>query len=248
MLIPCLLIWWRKQSELHSDTSTFSELFLLAYQFPVLEKWLSWQWCWNIQSLTYRSRLCHLSDSPSQRCWSYWAQTWQRYVSEQHSVTCASMKVLGVNNISRSLRFKDSSENMAPATGKHPAGRKRMLYNNWLNVFIDVSHLFFFLLTTGLFTGWNTNQRRTTAPREPTARSTKSSSFMSIVPWILRPKYCKPGAKSAAAILWKTDGEKHESLSKCHNDNCLEGKFNKKKRFLFDKKTINYKKTIKIQR
>lgn len=59
--------------------------------------------------------------------------------------------------------------------------------------------------TTVLFSGRNTNQRRTAAPREPTAKSTEPSLFMSIVPWILRPKYCRPGAKSAAAILWETE-------------------------------------------
>lgn len=56
-----------------------------------------------------------------------------------------------------------------------------------------------------LLTEWNTNQRRIAAPRDPTARSTKPSLFMSIVPWILRPKYSRPGARSAAAILWETD-------------------------------------------
>lgn len=49
----------------------------------------------------------------------------------------------------------------------------------------------------------NTNHSRTAAPREPTARSTEPSLFMSIVPWMLRPKYCSPGAKSTAAILWE---------------------------------------------
>lgn len=68
--------------------------------------------------------------------------------------------------------------------------------NEWLT---------FIFLTAVFFTGWNTNQRRIAAPREPTARSTEPSLFMSIVPWILRPKYCRPGAKSAAAILWETD-------------------------------------------
>lgn len=56
--------------------------------------------------------------------------------------------------------------------------------------------------------GQNTYQRRTTAPREPTARSTDPSLFMSITPWMLRPKYCRPGAKSAAAILWGASGRR----------------------------------------
>lgn len=72
--------------------------------------------------------------------------------------------------------------------------RKNKWMNGWLQLFWQQR----------FSTGWNTNQRRTAAPREPTARSTEPSSFISIVPWILRPKYCRPGAKSAAAILWDT--------------------------------------------
>lgn len=69
----------------------------------------------------------------------------------------------------------------------------------WMTDFYVSDSRAFFLLDV------NTNQSRTAAPREPTARSTEPSLFMSIVPWMLRPKYCRPGAKSTAAILWETD-------------------------------------------
>lgn len=37
---------------------------------------------------------------------------------------------------------------------------------------------------------------------------------MSIVPWMLRPKYCRPGAKSAAAILWGASGRRDQEWGK----------------------------------
>lgn len=178
-----------------------SGLFLLAYQFPVWEEWLSWQWCWNIQWLTYRSHLCHLSDSPSQRCWSYWAQTWQWYISGQHSVTYKGIKMLQMKASPKLWNSRKLLYMMIIYQGIHKTPTCCCILYFWQQYY---------------FSGWNTNQRRTAAPREPTARSTEPSLFMSIVPWILRPKYCRPGAKSAAAILWKT--ERGRNLSKHYND------------------------------
>lgn len=37
---------------------------------------------------------------------------------------------------------------------------------------------------------------------------------MSIVPWMLRPKYCRPGAKSAAAILWRASGRRDQEWTR----------------------------------
>lgn len=50
-----------------------------------------------------------------------------------------------------------------------------------------------------------TNHKITALPRPPTARSTSPSSLRSSSPWMLQPKYWRPGASSEAAILWGTE-------------------------------------------
>lgn len=79
----------------------------------------------------------------------------------------------------------------------------------------------------------------TALPSEPTAKSTSPSSFRSSCPWMLHPKYIRPGARSAAAIRWKGTGtiqagfqQEHPCLPRvCQADSASLLKIPRSKRF-----------------